>query len=297
MLHLYGEISEHPRTDMDRHFLDRNGGILNTESASEAHLYAVLGAESLSMLAMNATEEILAVETWQYAGAGKSFALIHQDVRRILRDADLWGLPYGQVHGFLFHPKATLIPRRLFQHGELSGYFNLLLEPGDYVYAYEELPEFDAYLVQATEKAHASLYADIFPQTRARHLAVPLLRYVRDIAGAEEHTIFLNLRHQTAQIIVLERQNLLFYNTFPFASASDLLYFVLLAYDQFRIRPSDLPLSVAGNILQDSELYRTLYRFVQELRFAAPPDHFKLPTKTDSLPGHCLVDLLCLKKN
>ncbi len=297
MLHLYGENSEHPRTDMDRHFLDLKNDKLNAESAPQAHLYAVLGTESLSLLAVNEADDVLSVETWQYAGAGKPFVQIHQDVRRILKDAEIWGLPYGQTHGFLFHPNVTLVPRRLFQHGDLSGYFNLLLAPGDYVYAYEELPAFDAYLVLATEKAQANLYADIFPQTRPRHIVVPLLRYVREMAGTDEHTVFLNLRYQTAQIIVLERQNLLFYNTFSFATASDLLYFVLLAYDQFRILPTDLPLTVAGNILQDSELYRTLFRFVREVRFANPPAPFKLPTETGALPGHCLVDLLCLKKN
>lgn len=297
MLHLYGEKSEHPRTDMDRHFLDLKDDKLSAESAPQAQLYAVLGNESLSTLALQATNEVLAVESWQYAGAGKPFVQIQQDVRSLLKDTATWGLPYGRISGYLFHPNTTLVPRRLFQHGDLSGYFNLLLPPGDYVYAYEELPEFDAYLVLATEKAQANLYADLFPQTRQRHLAVPLLQYSRELAGTAEHTIFLNIRYQTAQLIVLERQNLLFYNTFPFATASDLLYFVLLAYDQFRINPAELPLTVAGNMLPDSELYRTLYRFVREIRFAAPPAPFSSLSGTEKLPAHCLVDLLCLKKN
>jgi len=297
MLHLYGENSEHPRTDMDRHLLDLKDDKLNADSAPQVQLFAVLGTESLSTLAIRAADELLAVESWQYAGAGKPFAQIQQDVRSLLKNTATWGLPYGQIHGYLFHPNTTLVPRRLFQHGDLSGYFNLLLPPGDYEYAYEELPEFDAYLVLATEKAQANLFSDLFPQTRQRHLVAPLLRYAREQAGATEHTIFLNLRHQTAQLVVLERQNLLFYNTFSFSTASDLLYFVLLTYDQFKMKPSDLPLTVAGNILQDSELYRTLYRFVHEMRFATPPAPFALLGGTEKLPAHCLVDLLCLKKN
>ncbi|MFN0015619.1 MAG: DUF3822 family protein [Saprospiraceae bacterium] len=280
---------------MDKHFLDLKDDRLTAESAPQTHLYAVLGTESVSLMGVDPAGALLAVEAWQYAGAGKAFALLEGDVRRLLKETKTWGLPYGQTHGCLFHPNVTLVPRRLFQHGDLSGYFKLLLSPGDFVYAYEELPEYDAYLVSATEKAQANLFSDLFPAARQRHLAAPLLRFVREASGETEHTVFLNLRHQTAQMIVLERQNLLFYNTFQFATASDLLYYVLLVYDQFRLKPAEMPLLLAGTILPDSELYRTLYRFVRELQFAAPPGHTRQSNDPDGLPAHCLVDLFCLK--
>ncbi|MBK9336980.1 MAG: DUF3822 family protein [Lewinellaceae bacterium] len=282
---------------MDKHSLDLKDSRLTADTAPESALYAVLGTESVTMLAANASGEVLALESWEYAGAGKPFAQIEREVRQMLQEAAVWGLPYGEKHGFLFHPNTTLVPRRLFQHGDLSDYFHLLLPPGAYDYAYEELPEFDAYLVLATEKSQADLFATLFPQTRQRHLAAPLLRHVRERAGIAEHTVFLNLRHQMAQIIVLERQNLLFYNTFRFTTATDLLYYVLLAYDQFRLSPEEAPLTVAGNILRDSELYRALFRFVREVRFAVPPGHFRLPPETEVLPQHCYLDLFCLKKN
>lgn len=282
---------------MEKHFLDLKDERLTAETAPQAEIYAILGTESVSLLAVDAANTVLAVESWQYGGADKRFAFLEGNVRLLLKEAAIWSLPYGQRHGCLFHPQVTLVPRRLFQHGDLSGYFKLLLSPGDYVYAYEEIPEFDAYLLTATERAQANLFSDLFPQTRQRHLAAPLLRFVREMPDLEEHTIFLNLRHQMVQIIVMERQNLLFYNTFQFSAATDLLYSVLLVYDQFRLKPAEIPLLLAGDILQDSELYKTLYRFVRDLRFVVPPGLSQVPQATDTLPPHCLVDLFCLKKN
>lgn len=282
---------------MDTHPLDLKSDRLTAASAPDSALWAVLGTESASLLTTNGGGDVLAAVVRQFADADKPFGKISQDVRRLLRESAVWNLPYGQKHGFLFHPNTTLVPRRLFQHGDLSGYFSLLLAPDAYAYAYEELSEFDAYLVFATEKAQAELFAEMFGDARPRHLAAPVLRYVRGIAGISDHTVFVNVRNQVAQVIVLERQNLLFYNTFSFVSAADLLYYVLLAYDQFRLSPATVPLTVAGNILHDSELYRMLYRFVRELRFAVPPTHFRLPPEPEALPAHCYFDLLCLKKN
>lgn len=294
---LRGKIANAPRTDMEKHSLDLKDERLTAETAPESALYAVLGTESATLLVAGASGAVLALESWQYASAGKDFGQIGHEVRQVLRESAIWGLPYGHKHGFLFHPNTTLVPRRLFQHGDLSDYFKLLLAPGAYAYAYEELAEFDAYLVSATEQAQVTLFSELFPQSRPQHLATPVLRYARGIAGISEHTVYVNLRHQIAQVVVLERQNLLFYNTFQFVTATDLLYYVLLAYDQFRLSPEDVALTVSGNILRDSELYRALYRFVREVRFAVPPGHFILPEDTETLPQHCYLDLFCLKKN
>lgn len=282
---------------MDKHSLELNDIRLTADTAPQCALYAILGVEHISLMAARDDGEVLALESWQYSGPNKSFRQAEWDFRQMLRETPLLQLPFGRQCPAFFHPNTTLVPRRLFQHGDLSGYFNLLLRPSDYVYSYEELPDFNAYLLSATDKSLAKLFADIFPQARPQHLASPMLRYIRSLAGISEHTVFVNLRHSMAQIAVFERQNLLYYNSVSFITATDLLYFVLLAYDQFRLDPQNTPLTVAGTILKDSELYRMLYRFVREIRFGVPPVQFHLPEAQESLPLHCYFDLFCLKNS
>ena len=279
---------------MKKHALHLNTGQLNTVSASNCALHVVLGTESLSLLAAHSNGNLMAFEAWEYSKTNKAFDQIEQEPRSILQEESIFKLPFSHKHCVLFHPNTTIVPRRLFQHGSLEGYFKLMLKPADYIYGYEELPEFDAYLVYATEKAQAKLFQRYFPDARMQHLALPLLRYFRSLAGIENHIVFVNLRHQHAQVIVLERKNLLLYNTFSFTTAADLLYFILLAYDQFRLDPKEIPLTLSGNILKDSEVYRMLYRFVREIRFAVPPVQYQIPPGVEPMPGHCHLDLSCL---
>ena len=294
--HLYGaKHGTSPVSGMDTHTLDFIDNRLNTDTAPQCALNVVLGADSVSLLAADASGAMMAFHSRMLAGEETSFDQIEWQLRGILQQETLFGLPFGQIHCALFNRNATLVPRRLFQHGALSGYFKLLLNPADYIYAYDELPEFDAYLVYATEPALAKLCTEFFPRSRNRHLAVPLLRNARQTAANEEHRLFVNFRNQVAQMAVFERQNLLFYNSFAFSASSDLLYYVLMLYDQFRLSTQDTPLIVAGNLLEDSELYRLLYRFVRDIRFAELPAFYHLPTDRPTLPGHCYYDLFCLK--
>ncbi|TNE61975.1 MAG: DUF3822 family protein [Bacteroidetes bacterium] len=282
---------------MEKHILELNDNRLNADTAPASALHLVVGTESVSVMVADRAGEVLSLQSWQYSSSNKPFAEISKEPNAVLAASGLLQLPFGQEHLAMFHRGVTLVPRRLFQHNALEDYFKLILQPGEYVFGYEEMPEFDANLVFATEKAQIRFLTDLFPKGRVRHLAVPLLRYVRSLSGISEHTVFVNLRHQVAQVIVLERQNLLLYNTYPFSSPADLLYFVLLVYDQFRLSPKEVPLTVAGNILRDSELDRILYRFIREIRFATPPVQFHVSPEAQTLPLHCHLDLFCLKNH
>lgn len=280
---------------MDKFTLQFTDVRLNADTAPHFALHLVLGIDSVSLMAAHPGGEIVALRNWLFTPADRRFDEVEWELRRLLRDEPLFHFSYAHIHCALFHPNATLVPRRLFQHNALPGYFHLLLQPDDYTYGYDELPEFEAYLVYATAPGFAKLCSEFFPRARTRHLAVPLLRYLRTLDGDAEHRVFVNFRHQFAQITVFERQNLLFYNTCSFSASSDLLYFVLLAFEQFRLNPHEVPLFLAGNLLVDSDVFRLLSRFVRDIRFAPPSVHYHLPADAEVLPGHCHLDLYALK--
>lgn len=117
------------------------------------------------------------------------------------------------------------------------------------------------------------------------------------MATANDYEVFLNARNQAAQIAVFDRRNLLFYNAFRFEKPNDLLYFALLAYDQFRLDPAEIPLTVSGNLPEDSEIYRTLYRYVRAIRFASLPEKMVLPEGVENLPQHFWFDLSNLRQS
>lgn len=293
-MHLYGTKPPLPRNSMDTNTLDYKDDRLTAGAAPQCILQVALGADSISLLSADSTGTVLALHNWIFSSGEPALDQTEWSLRAVLQQP-VFGLPFGHIHCALFHRNATLVPRRLFQHGNLAAYFKLLLNPADYTYAYDELPEFDAYLVYATEPGLARLCADFFPRARMRHLAVPLLRQARELNAAEEHRVFVNIRNQVAQIAVFERQNLLFYNAFTFSASPDLLYYILMVYDQFRLDPREIPLTVGGNLLEDSELYRLLYRFIRDIRFAELPGYYQLPNRAETLPGHCYFDLFCLK--
>ncbi|MCS6928469.1 MAG: DUF3822 family protein [Saprospiraceae bacterium] len=282
---------------MSHHTVDWIDSRLTAEIAPSCTLWVVVGSESALYTAVNGQGEILATVHRDYLEVVDApFWRIGPHAQRMLESSLVWHLPFGQRQGFLFHPNVTLVPRRLFRHGDLSGYFRLLLEPDNYIYTSEELPFWDAYLVAATDGAHARFFQNLFPGARIRHSAAALLIGARTLATHQEHTLLANIRNRLVQIVVLERDSPLFYNTFPFSNASDLLYYVLLAYHQFRLNPQEVTLWLSGSIMPGSELHRKLYAYIRDIRFAEAKGPWRFPREAanTALPAHCYFELMNL---
>ena len=78
---------------------------------------------------------------------------------------------------------------------------------------------------------------------------------------------------------------------FRFDSPGDFLYYVLLAYEQCRLKPDAVPLFLSGNILENGAIYRNLVRYVQSIHFLNWTGTV-LPDTAVSLPNkHFFFDL------
>lgn len=265
--------------------------LLTPSAANTCALRMVLGLHGVSLM-VKRDQEILALKSWIFSGADNEFHSIEAELRMIFGAESLLGYAFASKVCALACPSATLVPRRLFHADNLDHYFKLLLREGpERQYGYEKIPAFDCYLVWAAESGLIKLCGQYFQEDKIRHIAVPLLETNQGLSPESGYAVFANLRGQNVQISVFERQNLVFYNAFHFTKPSDLLYFVLLAYKQFNLDPLEIPLSLSGTLLEDSEIFRLLQRYIRPLRFPPLPAGIVLPEQAKSLPEHYWFDL------
>lgn len=251
----------------------------------------VVGVNGVSLWVKNESKT-LALKSWHLAGVDHDFQSVESELRLIFGSERLFDLTFESKKCALTCPDATLVPRRLFSESDLSQYFKLLIrDQSNRVYGFEKLEEFDCYFVWATTPALLHLCRQYFAAENITHQAVSLLKGFRQLAPSEGYAVFANLRGQKVQIAVFERQNLVFFNAFDFAKPNDLLYFILLAYKQFELNPIEIPLTLGGTLVEDSDIFRLLLRYVRPMRFPPLPPDFQVPEAAKSLPAHYWYDL------
>jgi Protein of unknown function (DUF3822) len=264
-----------------------NATRLGPDSAAECRFRAVIGIDGVSFLVVHTrTNQVYALKSWYFAPEEADLAL-----RRILSSELVVDYPFESQQIQVFNQQVTIVPKRMFSPEHLPAYFHLLIESQAAAYGYDDLPDQSVKVVYALESTLARQIDLYFPKKQKTHQATGLLSIWEQLSAPQDANVWLNLRNQSIQIAVFERQHLLFFNTYSFEKPNDVLYFVLLAYEQNRLKPDAVPLGLSGTVVEDSDLYRTLHRFIRTIHFAAWEVPFTLPA---DVQPHFYLDLLAL---
>ena len=170
--------------------------------------------------------------------------------------------------------EAVPVPSRLFNDSEVNTYLQELSSvPVQHEVLYDRATELDINMVYAPENQLVRVVKNKFPTATIFSETTAFLQGSRQMLNAEsEHQVFLHFSNEEKMLVtVFEDGKLLLSNRYSYTSANDVLYFTLLVYDQFKLNPETVPLTLSGQVVQDSEIYKILYRYVLHLSFMPKP--------------------------
>jgi hypothetical protein len=264
------------------------------EIAAFCTLKAVLGVESAALLLSDQLSRPMGLCAWHFDNESGTFEEAEPHLRHFLTaERQQWGdLPTTTVA--LSNNALSLVPKRMFHAKEedLSTHFRLQMRQSQHLICKSTPLEVEnAHLVYGAEPIAWNLCKQYFPKALVRHLAEGLVDFWRGIAAPQGVSVFANFRNQQLQVAVFEHQQLLLLNTYDFQKASDALYFSLLPFEQFKIKAEESPFRISGNLLEGSEIWKLLSRYLRHLQFESAPNvHF--PAETAAFPPHFWTDLV-----
>lgn len=207
-------------------------------------------------------------------------------VKALLLQDEVLNTSFNKVTFSLADIPATLMPEKLFDAASAEHYVDPLIPPSaDTVVHYDVLNSRDAVNLYRLPASINKLTSKIFAQKTIYHLYTPLIEnFGRLSAKREGIGVYVNIRFRTMQVLVFKQKDLLFCNHFDFTSGKDFIYYLLLVFDQLKIKPTEVPVFLAGKITRESEIYHYIYRYIQKSEFVTYPDflQFDILDKQDS---------------
>jgi hypothetical protein len=239
----------------------------NAIGAGNCSFYAIAGVEVLSYCVLGRDRTLRALRAWDFSGVGSEAQRALSAMRSLLATDDLYTLPYAERHCAISTPHTTLVPARFYQPNALPSYFNLLLSENSGEFGATPLPAGDIWAVYRLDREFKTLIEQFFQGAAFSHLLAAEMSAYSQAAAPHRTAVFVTVHGYNLQIAVSDRGQLSFYNTFRFDNPGDFLYFVLLAYEQTRLKPDEIPLFIGGNLLESGAIYRNLYRYIQYIHF------------------------------
>lgn len=155
----------------------------------------------------------------------------------------------------------VLVPAALYQEKNKEKYLDFLgIKEENSVVCVDYIEPADAYNVYCMPKPVDKDF---------RHPTSVLLEsLIKDnLKRTDDARIYLNVKNQCFEMIVLKEAKLLFYNYFRFKTKEDFLYFLLFSVEQLHLDAGSIPVYFLGMIEDKSAITEIVSRYFRDIRF------------------------------
>lgn len=208
-------------------------------------------------------------------------------------------LDYESVKLVFETSKSTLIPKPLFQAGHVNQYlkFNFNTDESDQL-CNEYLPLLGAQNIWAIPGNIYRILNDFFPGAQIFHHASPLIEslLLQNKNSESGEKVFVNVRKSWLDIVVLDGNRLIFYNTFKYKAKEDFIYFLIYVFEQLNLNPENTDVVLLGEILKVSSVYEITYKYIRNISFARRSSDYLYGYAFDDLPEHFYFNLIHLQQ-
>ncbi len=266
-------------------------------STSSYDLSILVGMDRFFYAVTDGQQHLLLLKSYQLDEKASSISKFKESLQRVFLNDKLLQLPFHKTYLSFVNHKSTLVPHRLFDENQKETYLQQLIQLGedDYIDVNYIAP-LDVHLVYSISHTILKEIRAYFPTATIYHAQTPLLFGYRKLMEHQQgHQIFLNVKMELLQLALFDGPNLIFCNNFNYHASKDFIYYVMLIFDQFDLKPESTPIHLSGLIETNSEIYQQLFRYVRHLNFIQQPSFIRFGAQSSTMQTYFYYDLFCLK--
>ncbi len=246
---------------------------------SENNLFALIGANRLFYFITSCNQEVLV----QYSQPLDKEALVS-----VFEKDSYLNRAFKSVNIGILSPYSTLVPNLIYKEEAATSYLeNSFRLPHQHYLLIDNLPSLQCQNVFLASIPIYNFFQKKFENGVFFHAATPLLiAWQEQAVQHQKPTVFINVIGDEFQIAAYNRDKLLLFNTFQYKSAKDFMYYALLVFDQLNLEVEQTMLLLSGEIMQHSEIYKLLYRYIREIRFLSRTTSYQFDKQFEQQPEH-----------
>jgi hypothetical protein len=209
----------------------------------------------------------------------------------IVAESSVMGWHYHKVNVIIDTAVYTLMPDKLFNEAEASKYLELNHSlAGNDVICVDNIDSIASKNIYQVPCEVQKVCKQSFPDFNFQNSITILISSLLKQKVAQE-SVFVNFSGKRFDVIVAEKGQLKFCNSFSFATAQDIIFYILNIYRKLGFDPSVMPIVLAGEITQDSSAWEVIYRYIRNVSFAKRPANYTFCEDLNDIPKQMFYDL------
>lgn len=210
--------------------------------------------------------KVLALESIDFDTTNPSFK-IEDTITELLTDNTVFKERYDEVAVLYDNHLSTFVPEPLFDESYLGSYlqYNTKVYENDFF-------DFDTLTIAPIHNVFVpyvninNILIDHFGTFTYKHVSTVLVsRLLERSKNNDDKKMFVHMASHHFEIVVVQNQHLLLYNTFEYQAPEDLIYYLLFTAEQLNLNPEVFKLEFLGNINEEDAYFKIAYKYIRNV--------------------------------
>ncbi|NBW27054.1 MAG: DUF3822 family protein [Flavobacteriaceae bacterium] len=161
----------------------------------------------------------------------------------------------------------TFVPIALFDEDFLGSYlqYNTKVFETDF-FAYDTLPNYEMNHIFIPFVNINNYLLDQYSTFNYKHVNTILVSKMLELSkNIDEKQVYVHFSKIKFEIVVVQNQKLLLFNSFDFITKEDFIYYLLFTTEQLNLNPENFKVQLLGLISEDSELFEIAYKYIRNV--------------------------------
>jgi hypothetical protein len=162
---------------------------------------------------------------------------------------------------------STFVPTALFDDQFLGSYlqYNTKVFETDF-FAFDEIATYQMNTVYIPYVNINNFFVDEFGFFTYKHSNTILVSKLLELSkNVDAKKMFVHMGTGHFEIIIVQNQHLLLFNSFDYKTPEDLIYYLLFTAEQLNMNPESFPLEFLGAIAEEDAFYKIAYKYIRNV--------------------------------
>jgi hypothetical protein len=160
---------------------------------------------------------------------------------------------------------STFVPTALFDSEFIGSYlqYSTKVFETDFI-TFDEISTYQMNTVYIPYVNLNNFFIDKFGTFDFKHSSSILVSKLLDLSkNIDEKKMFVHLNSNHFELIVVQNQQLLFYNSFDYKTPEDFIYYLLFTAEQLQLNPENFKLELLGAVNQEDKFFQIAFKYVR----------------------------------
>lgn len=162
---------------------------------------------------------------------------------------------------------STFVPTALFDENFLGSYlqYNTKVFDTDF-FAFDEISNYQMNAVYIPYVNINNFFIDQFGTFDYKHANSILVTKLLDASkNNDDKKMIVHLNPNHFEIIVVQNQKLLLFNSFDYQTPEDFIYYLLFTAEQLNMNPESFKLELLGTIAEEDDFYKIAFKYIRNI--------------------------------